>query len=290
MAKQVITKRKAAPPAPPPRSNVPATPVDLDAFVREDVGKGISTKAEDNLVPLLYILQPLSPQVNKKDSAYMDGAEQGMFWLRNVNDPLVAGDEGIYFQPCEMYQEWVEWVPRTKGGGFVRRHSWHGGQPPTGAKQKPHEAGDRRPPSYTLNGNELINTRYVPGIVWRNGHADAFVIPFKSTGHATARGWMTKQTGMQSEKGILASFSHVYHLTTRQTQNALGTWYKIDVGEPIPLVTLKNGTYVENPEAEDIVGDASRAYMMGRALNAAFATGEKTAEGEMQTEENGDTL
>ena len=45
------------------KANVPAKTSDMLARIDKDAGRGISTKAADNLVPLLQVLQPLSPQV-----------------------------------------------------------------------------------------------------------------------------------------------------------------------------------------------------------------------------------
>jgi hypothetical protein len=253
----------------PTKSNVPAqTTVDMRARMKRDAGRGVSTKAADNLVPLLGVLQPLSPQVMPKNPNHIKGASAGDFIAKNLATPIINGDEGFYFQPVGMYQEWVEWVPRDQGGGFVARHKYNGGQPPKGAKAKSRPEGSRRPQMYSIGKNDLVDTRYVPGYMWNDGHATPFVIPFTSTGHAVARAWMTKQTYIQLDGEICPAFCAIYKLTTRATKNNLGEWYKIDVDAPITLFDLETGK--PNEEAEEIVGDCQRAYEMGEALNTAF--------------------
>src|SRR5215475_3414815 len=80
-------------------------------------GMGTSHAADDNLVPLVYILQKQSPQVERQDTRHIKGAEAGDIWLRNSPKEIVKGGEGILFQPCYFTINWIEWVPRERGGG-----------------------------------------------------------------------------------------------------------------------------------------------------------------------------
>jgi hypothetical protein len=263
-------------------SVVPA--IDMRARMKKDAGRGVSTKAADNLVPLLGVLQPLSPQAMPKNPNYIKGASAGDFLAKNLATPVISGEEGFYFQPVAMYQEWVEWVPRDHGGGFVARHKYNDGAPPNGAKPKPRPEGSRRPQAYTMGKNDLVDTRYIPGYMWTDGVAIPFVIPFTSTGHAVARAWMTKQNYIQLDGEICPAFCAVYKLTTKASKNNLGEWYKIEVDAPIVLFDLATGN--PNEEAEEIVGDCQKAYEMGDALNTAFEQETKTAHFEKREEQD----
>jgi hypothetical protein len=258
------------------KSQVPANKgTDLRERMRRDAGRGVSTKASDNLVPLVQVLQPLSPQVLRKNQNYINGANPGDFLIKTMPEPIISGEEGFYFQPAGMYQEWVEWVPRDQGGGFVNRYDYNGGTPPKGSKEKPHDPESRRPQGYSMGKNDLIDTRYVPGYMWQDGQSTPLVIPFTSTGHAVARGWMTKQTHLQQEGGILPAFSAVYHVTTKGAKNNKGEWFKVEIGPPILLVDMETGA--PNADAEEIVGDCDNAYTLGETLNTAFEKQEKQA-------------
>jgi hypothetical protein len=257
------------------KTKLPTTGLGLRDRIKQDAGLGVSTKASDNLVPLLQVLQPLSPQVMAKGQQQIKGASPGDFLAKTLPEPVMDGEEGFYFQPVGMYQEWVEWVPRGQGGGFVARHEYNGGSPPKGAKEKSRDPNSRKPQSYSMGKNDLIDTRYVPGYMWADGQATPFVIPFTSTGHAVARGWMTKQTHLQYDGAMLPAFAAVYHLTTKGAKNNLGEWFKIEIGPPIPLIDMETDT--PNPEAEAIVGDCTKAYEMGKALNTAFKKDEMQA-------------
>ena len=85
----------------------PALPAALADMMEKDAGKGVSTAQEDNLVPLIYVLQANSPQVNKRDERYIEGAEPGDFWLRNAPQPIVKGAEGVAI-PALLLQQVLE--------------------------------------------------------------------------------------------------------------------------------------------------------------------------------------
>lgn len=248
-------------------------PAEVERLIRDDAGAGLSTKASDNLIPLLYVLQPLSPQALESNPAYVSGAQPGDFWLKNSVDPIVPGDEGVYFQPAHMYQEWVEWVPRKQGGGFVGRYPNDGTDRPPIAEAKRKAVDPENPrkvPGWSLNGNDLVDTRYVPGHLWRGGRPIPFVIPFKSTGHSVAKGWMSKQNSCQLGDGTrMPAWANLYELRTVLRKNAQGEWYAIEVGEPISIFSLEGKKLVG--------GDSMVAYGLGKSTHHAFVSGEKQA-------------
>jgi hypothetical protein len=276
--------------------------------VLEDMGRGVSTDAADNLVPLIYVLQPLSPQV-LDGPAHIEGARGGDIWLKNFpENPVVSGKEGIWFQPCSMYQKWTEWIPRDHGGGFVGSYDHNDGKLPEGAVR---DSNQKQRPRYYFpdTGNECVDTRYEAGLYWRDGTPYPYVIPFKSTGHSISRGWMTKRSGLiiraGKRTGVWPAYSHVYKLTTTQRTNSHGTWYLFQIGAPEFLLTGWAGKPVSKIALEAVGGDGDGAYAAGRALSAAFESGAKveapedtgdaeeasyTDEGQFNTPSNGKPL
>lgn len=99
-------------------------------------------------IPFLTILQDLSPQVNKRKSEYIKGAEPGMIF-NSVTEKVYDGEKGILIIPVSYHRNWIEWVPRAQGGGFVAAHD-----------MEP-EGGDwNEENKFVLpNGNELADTR-----------------------------------------------------------------------------------------------------------------------------------
>jgi hypothetical protein len=230
------------------------TPAFLSDAVANDAGKGVSTDQSDNLIPLIYVLQPLSPACNKRDPAHIEGAEPGALWLKNSAHPIVDGETGIVFQPCYFSKDWVEWVPRENGGGFAGRH-------PT----LPKEAKEHRDPKnpqkvkYVMpNGNECIETRYHAGFVLTPQGPLPYVIPMSSTAHTASRQLMFMMNSKQMNGKKLPSWACTYRLKTKQKSNAAGTWF---------TWAIEDEGYVSSLEQ----------YNLGKSLFDAFNTGAKTA-------------
>ena len=83
----------------------------------EDIG-GLGfeeTTSQDMAIPFLRILAQLSPQVNKRDGAYVEGAEAGMMF-NTVANKVYDGEQGVTVIPCYYNRRYVEWAPREKGG------------------------------------------------------------------------------------------------------------------------------------------------------------------------------
>jgi len=185
-------------------------------------GRGLSKDQSDNVVPIIRILQALSPQVQKRNNEYIDGAEQGDLLLRNAADPIVKGEEGIFFQPCYFRKDWVEWVPRESGGGMAGRYP----ALPATAQRVEDEKGRNVQKYVQPNGNELKETRYHFGFVLGHGAPMPFVIPMSGSGHSISKALMTL---LNMKGGDLDSFVHVLKLKTRPTSNALGEWFTWDI-------------------------------------------------------------
>jgi len=235
---------------------VEGVPSILAERMARDAGKGISKDQSDNMVPLIYILQAQSPQVMKRNPQYIEGAEAGSIWLRGIGDPVVNGEEGVLFQPCYFNKDWVEWIPRDAGGGFVGRHPVL----PDDAKN----VGDPRNPNRVNmmrpNGNQLRETRYHAGLVHGRGAPMPFVIPMSSSGHTTSRSWMFLMNSKQLPGGGTApSFAQLYRLKTKLRTNAQGEWYAWDVEDEGWVSSIKD-------------------YELGNALHDAFDVGAKDAE------------
>ncbi len=63
---------------------------------------------DDVITPRIAMLQLLSPQVDKSEAKYIDGAEAGMIF-ENVGNTLYDGEAGITFIPVYYKQSHIEW-------------------------------------------------------------------------------------------------------------------------------------------------------------------------------------
>jgi hypothetical protein len=259
---------------PPVPGHAGGPPAALVGAMQADAGKGVSTAQEDNLVPLIYVLQTNSPQVNKRDERYVEGAEPGDIWLRNATHPVIKGEEGFLFQPCHFTKDWVEWVPRDNGGGFVGRHD----AAPADVKEVKDPANPNRVKYkyFRPNGNEVKETRNHMGYAVTADGALAYAIPLTSSGHTVSREWM----GLMNRQRIPgsgekpASWAVYYKLRTKQRHNKDGDWFVLVAenagggGEPMWVPSLAD-------------------YERGKALHEAFASGAKKAEAPAENEGEG---
>ena len=236
-----------------------ALPSFLADLAKEDSGKGVSRDQSDNIVPLIYVLQALSPQCNKRGPDYIEGAEDGAIWLRNSSEGVVSGEDGILFQPCYFQKDWVEWVPRAAGGGFAGRHDEKPGE--AVEKSLDPEKPDRL--SWVLpNGNTVMETRYHIGYVHLpDGRRLPYVIPMSSSAHTVSRGWMFLMNSKSSDGGktVAPAWMALYRLRTKaKTKNGFN-WSLWDVSD---------AGWIQS--ADD--------YTRGLALYNSFEGGEKIVE------------
>lgn len=191
-----------------------------------DAGKGISTAAEDNLVPLIYILQSNSPQVIPRNAEQIEGANAGDIWLRNGIAPIVDGLKGIWFQPCHFYKCVNEWIPRDNGGGFVGSHP----QMPKDAVQRPDPKDETILRMYSADGNEYVDTRIHSGnVMLDSGVMLPYVMSLKGSGHSFSRSWMFQQGSRQVGGKNTPAFASAYHIRTKARKNIKGEWFTFEV-------------------------------------------------------------
>jgi hypothetical protein len=244
-------------------ANVPAY---LQERLESDAGKGTSTDQEHNLVPMIYVLQGLSPQTQPGNPKRIEGAQQGMLWLRNAPEEIeLVGEEGVLFQPCAFWQDFVEWAPNR--GGFVARHA----RMPSDAEfvEEEGENGKPRKVWRRPNGNSVADTRNHAGFIYIPGRAPLpYVIPLTSTGISVSRAWMFAMNGEQVNGVTMPSFAVQYRLSTLLRQKDNLSWY---------VLNWKKEGYVTEEE-----------YEMGLSLHNAFAAGEKRVEEFEETGEHGE--
>jgi len=179
-------------------------------------------KATDLSIPFLRILAQLSPQVNKRDGAYVQGAEAGDIY-HTVSNIAFKGDEGVRVVPCYLSHRYVEWKPREKGGGYVG--SYHGEDPITKTTRRDDRGNEVLP-----NGNMLVNTYQFFVLLLTEEGPQRCIIAMSSSQVTTAKKWNTtinSQTmrGANGNLFTLPMFANIYTLTTSPQQNDKGSWF-----------------------------------------------------------------
>ena len=79
-----------------------------------DANQGAQNIAQEDLaLPFLKILGQLSPEVNKRDGKYVEGAEPGKI-INTVTNELY---DNIDIIPCHYKRQYIEWQDRGQSTG-----------------------------------------------------------------------------------------------------------------------------------------------------------------------------
>jgi len=136
-------------------------------------------KAKDVLIPRLVILQSLSPQLAKKKSEYIEGAEVGDFCNVATGDIYKKEVEVI---PCHFATAYIEWI-KNRGGIAMN----HGDNPAVLDKTTKNERFENLLP----NGNMIQENAQWYCLLKDGGSWTRVFFPLKSTGLKHSRKWMT---------------------------------------------------------------------------------------------------
>ena len=204
--------------------------VALTGMFEEDANTSFSNMgSEDFALPFLRVLGQLSPETNKRDAKYVEGAEPGMIF-NTVTKQLYDGEEGVNVIPCYYKREYVEWSDRGEGTSApIAIHSVDSGIIKEATRDASYK--DRLP-----NGNYLENTASY-FVLLESG--EAALISMKSTQLKVSRSWnsMMNSIKLKGKNGMFtpAAYSHVYNLSTVQQSNDKGTWFGWNVQKIGPV-------------------------------------------------------
>ena len=198
----------------------------------DDAAKGLGAIGQEDLaLPFLKILGQLSPEVNKRDGKYVEGAEPGMIY-NSVSGELYDGVKGIDVIPCFYKLEYIEW--KDRGEGLGAPVAIYDSSSDIMSKTKPDANYKDRLP----NGNYIEKTASHFVIVSGDSPSTA-LISMKSTQLKISRKWNSMMSGikMNGKNGMFtpASFSHIYKLKTTQMSNDKGTWFGWEVSKNGPV-------------------------------------------------------
>ena len=198
----------------------------------DDAAKGLGAIGQEDLaLPFLKILGQLSPEVNKRDGKYVEGAEPGMIY-NSVSGDLYDGVKGIDVIPCFYKLEYIEWKDRGEGPGAPV--AIYDSSSDIMSKTTPDANYKDRLP----NGNYIEKTASHFVIVAGDSPSRA-LISMKSTQLKISRKWNSMMSGikMKGKNGLFtpASFSHIYRLKTTQMSNDKGTWFGWEVSKVGPV-------------------------------------------------------
>ena len=197
-----------------------------------DADKGSQNMTQDDLaLPFLKVLGQLSPEVNKRDGKYVEGAEPGMI-LNTVTNEIFDGAKGMNVIPVYYERKLVEWQDRGESKGApVAIHNAESDIMSQTTRDKSFK--DR-----LSNGNYIENTANHFVIVLGESPSSA-LISMKATQLKISRKWNSVMMGikLQGKNGLFTppTYSHIYKLKTVQMSNDKGTWFGWDVSQVGPV-------------------------------------------------------
>lgn len=226
---ETVTEEETAPKqevAAKSSAGLPADVGDLDALG----GAGFENADADSFsIPFLNVLQKMSPQVDKTEGAYIQGAEPGMVINTVSNELFDAENGGLYVIPVQYRRAYTKWVSRDDGGGFLGEISVDEFNQLDGLTRDGSKFVDGE-------GHEYVDTRYHYVLtVKADGSFEPALITMSSTQIKKSRNIMTRlqSTKLRSVPGYSGNkpsetapmYLTVLKLVTVPEKNDQGSWY-----------------------------------------------------------------
>lgn len=218
---------------------------EIEAYVAEN--KFNDFDQEDLLTPRIRILQALSPQLNRRKTEYIEGAEAGALF-NTASKKVYDGAAGIFVVPCYFQKDWTEWVPQKAGGGLVKKWGEDDSFKKFCREEKGRYVNDQ-------TGTEFVRSANYYVLVMENEVAFPAIMTFSGTQYKKSRGWATliaAQDYMTSDGRLISPppFYKSYHITTIPESNDSGDWYGFRINFHKIVPELKNGNTIWNSAKE----------------------------------------
>lgn len=191
-------------------------------FMSDDAGEGFENMDSDcYAVPMITMIQKMSPQVDEDKESYIPEAKPGMFF-NSVTGELYESLEVIC---CSFYRAFTEWTRREEGGGFRGQH----------------ESSSERVQTATRTENELVttddtilfDTRYHYCLILKDGLPEPVLIPFKSTQVKKSKKWLSIMSNLVADNNgsifKVPMFGAIYTLTSIGEQKDENTWKGFEI-------------------------------------------------------------
>jgi hypothetical protein len=207
-----------------------------------DAGMGMEGADKDSLaIPFIVVLQSNSPQCEIVDGATaVAGAQPGKF-LNSVTNEVQTFINLIH---VAFQRRYLEWAPRTAGGGFRGEHTVaevEGGPEVLGAVKWTEKVINDKKEMVTEDGNLLKDTRnHFVMAQSEDGSWHPAVFSLASTKISASKRWLSRMTSIvettaAGKKYNPPTFSRIYKFWTVKKENEKGKFFIVDfdVVEPV---------------------------------------------------------
>jgi hypothetical protein len=228
---------------------LPATLTPEEEMLAKLAQKNSKFDRNEQVIPRLKILQPLSPEVQDGNNQYIEGAKPGMFY-NTASGRLTPGQEGIVAVIVGHQKQTIEWMPREQGGGLVK--IWGADE---GWKNNCTAEEREKLNPVTKDGHTIDKQRsfLIYDVNPNTGETDPSYFNFRSTGNRAANqlASMLTQTRMKLSNGTIITppfYYFTYKITLDKLSNNKGTWWSPKIvknvgskGEHLRTKDLPNG-------------------------------------------------
>jgi len=182
------------------------------------------TTSESFMIPMMKVVQALSPVKKKSDANYNPEAEDGNFYNSALNELY----DTLRVRVLAIDHQLVVWRPREMGGGFVG--SFHKTEEPRIVTKRD---GVKK---WDKDGNEVMDTIMLTCMDADNP-TNLFFFPLSSASLKSGKSWVSKMKAVKVDpktmtlstkgKAGVASWAVVWEVSTVLDSNDKGEWYTI---------------------------------------------------------------
>lgn len=186
-------------------------------------------------LPILKLLQNGSAEAQKRNQAYIEGAEPGML-LNTVTKKVYDGAKGINVIPCHYKLEFQEWSDFGTGSG--RPEQIYPDASDILTKTTKDQMGKDRLP----NGNYILTVGQHFVLILDDSSTETALISMSSSQGKISRKWnsMMMSISMNGSNGPYTppSFSHLYKLNTVLNSGKGNQWYGYNIVKVGPVTDV----------------------------------------------------
>lgn len=197
-----------------------------------DAGAGYEeTDVDAYALPILSVLQKMSPQVDEADGAYVEGAKPGKFF-DNVDGKVF---DAVTVVPVHYRRSVIEWIPRDDGGGLVGEMTPEDAERILGVPITARNIrNDKGKIVVQETGHELQDTRQHYVLVITDEGIFPAMLSLTSTQLKKSRRWMTAMSQVTFRRADGTRYrppmwAHVYRLMTVPESNDKGSWHGLTI-------------------------------------------------------------
>ena len=208
-------------------------PLPSKVMFEDDAHAGFENVKQGSLaLPILKLLQNGSAEAQKRNQAYIEGAEPGML-LNTVTKKVYDGSKGIDVVPCHYKLEYQEWSDFGTGSG--RPEQIYPDTSDVLTKTTKDAMGKDRLP----NGNYILTVGQHFVLISDNGSSETALISMSSSQGKISRKWnaMMMSITLNGKNGVYTppSFSHTYKLKTVLNSGKGNQWYGYNIEKIGPV-------------------------------------------------------